>query len=271
MKQNKIEYGKRTRMVVIASTVALVLFGVGTVVGYGKLRDLYLEQCVITDLPAQVTIVSGKMVHPNNIAEELGLKAGANLATIDFRRRREELLAHIPNLKSIRISRKLPDRVTVVAEERTPVARLNLRGNAQVSGKVVDTEGMVFVWQRGTQTLPTIREAQAPGTPKGHRIQGRTLAALRLIEACREPEFLDLGLLEVDASKHDFLLATLGNYSKVKIAWEEMDEGTPASRNDLIARLTNLMKAIRSQIAPDTVIWNATMPDQIFADTQGKL
>ena len=43
------------------------------------------------------------------------------------------------------------------------------------------------------------------------------MAALRLVEVCREAEFLELGLLEVDTSKHDFLFATLGNYSKLKI------------------------------------------------------
>ena len=139
------------------------------------------------------------------------------------------------------------------------------------TGRVVDTEGMVFIWQRGTQTLPVIREALPPGTPKGQRITRRTLAALRLVEASREPAFAEFGILEVDVSKPDFLLATLGNYSKVKIAWDEMDEQTPASRTELRVRLANLQKAIRSQIAPSTTIWNATMPDTVFADTQGRL
>ena len=95
--------------------------------------------------------------------------------------------------------------------------------------------------------------------------------ALRLVEACREPELLELGLLEVDTSKHDFLVATLGNYSKVKILWEEMDESTPVARQDLVVRLTLLRDTIRSRIAPNAVIWNATIPNRIFADTQETL
>ena len=271
MKANKIEHRRSYGPVILALLLALAAVGFGIIVGYGKLRDLYLEQCVIDDMASQVTINAGKMVHPSNIAEQLGLKPGANLATIDFAKKRDDLLKDIPNLRSVRIVRRLPNRVIISAEERTPIARMGIRGSKATTGRVVDTDGMVFIWQRGTQTLPTIREPQEPGTPKGQRIQGRTLAALRLIEACREPEFLELGVLEVDVSKPDFLVVTLGNYSKVKIAWDGMDEHTPAARSDLNNRLANLIKAIRSRVAPDTVIWNATMPDRIFADTQGKL
>ena len=270
-KANKIERPSRRLPVLAAALVLLAALGVGGLFGYDKLKSIYLEQCVVTDMASQVEIVSGKMVPASTIAEELRLKVGANLALIDFTAERERLLKKVPNLRSVRISRQLPDKVTVTAEERTPVARLELRGAKTVSGRVVDTEGMVFVWQRGTQTLPAIREKLPPGTPRGERITSRTLAALRLIEICREPDFSEIGILEVDVSKPDFLLATLGNYSKVKIAWNGMDEQSPDSMADLRMRVTNLQKAMRSQVAAGTVIWNATMPDTVFADTQGKL
>ena len=271
MKVNKIERSNNVGLVVTAVVVLLVILALGAVFGYEKLRDLYLEQCVITDMPSQVQISSGKMVHPSTIAEELGLRPGSNLALIDFTAKREELLAKVPNLRRVRIERHLPDKVIVTAEERTPVARLGLKGKNTATGRVVDTEGMVFLWQRGTQTLPVIREATPQGTPKGQRIAGRTLAAIRLIEACGDPEFTELGILEIDVSKPDYLLATLGNYSRVKIAWEGMDDESPASRADLVRKLGLLRMAIRSQVAPDAVIWNATMPDTVTGDTQKKL
>ena len=271
MKATKIERRNRTGLLVTAVIIALAALGVGAALGYDKLREIYLEQCVIADMAAQVEITSGKMVLPSTIAEELGLRTGANLALIDFPAKRRELLAKVPNLREVRISRRLPDKVIISTDERIPVARMGLKGKSNVTGRVVDTEGMVFFWQRGTQTLPTIRETQSPGTQKGQRITGRTLAALRLIETCREPEFSELGVLEVDVSKPDFLLATLANYSTVKIAWDGMDEQTPASRGDLVRKLGMLRKAIRSQVAPDAVIWNATMPDTVTGDTQKKL
>ena len=271
MKATKIERKNHTGLIVAAAAIILAALGTGAVLGYEKLKGLYLEQCIITDMATQVEISAGKMVHPSTIAEELGLRVGANLALIDFTAKREELLAKVPNLREVRISRRLPDKVVISTDERTPVARMGLKGKNNVTGRVVDTEGMVFIWQRGTQTLPTIREPQPSGTPKGQRITRRTLAALRLIEACREPEFLEFGILEVDVSKPDFLLATLGNYSTVKIAWEGMDEQTPASHADLVRKLGLLRKAIRSEAAPDAIIWNATMPDSITGDTQKKL
>ena len=271
MKANKIERPNRGGLVMTAVLVLLVILGLGAVLGYEKLKGIYLEQCVITDMPSQVQISSGKMVHPSTIAEELGLRPGSNLALIDFTAKREELLAKVPNLRRVRIERHLPDKVIVTAEERTPVARLGLKGKNTATGRVVDTEGMVFLWQRGTQTLPVIREATPQGTPKGQRIAGRTLAAIRLIEACGDPEFTELGILEIDVSKPDYLLATLGNYSRVKIAWEGMDDESPASRADLVRKLGLLRMAIRSQVAPDAVIWNATMPDTVTGDTQKKL
>ena len=270
MKANKVKQKNRLGLV-MAAILALGALGFGVVVGYEKIKDVYLEQCVVTDMSAQVMITSGKMVKADVIAENLGLRVGTNLATVDFAEKRKQLLEKVPNLRAISISRRLPDKVIVAAEERIPVARLGLSRSRKPTGRVVDTEGMVFDWQRGTQTLPLVREAQEPGTTKGNRVKGRTLAAIRLIEACREPEFLEIGILEVDVSKKDFLLATLGNYSKLKILWDEMDEGTPNARADLIHRLTLLRDTMRTKLAPNAVIWNATIPNRIFADTQEQI
>jgi hypothetical protein len=88
MKDNKIKRSNNTGLVASAIAVLLVILALGAVFGYEKLRELYLEQCVITDMPSQVQISSGKMVHPSTIAEELGLRPGANLALIDFTAKR---------------------------------------------------------------------------------------------------------------------------------------------------------------------------------------
>ena len=274
MKANKIEHGNRK--VLVGGLLLLGILIGGLVFSYGKLRDLYVEQCEIRDMAAQVEITAGKMVRPGTIAEVFGLKVGANLAKIDFAARREDVLKAIPNLREIRITRRLPDKVFIAAEERTPIARMGFLGDRSITGRVVDADGMVFDCMRGTQTLPTIREPGKPGTQRGTFVKGRTLAALKLVEACRDPEFLELGVLEVDTSKHDFLVVTLGNYSRVKILWDEMDESTasgltPTARKDLLSRLTLLRNTIRSKVTPDAVIWNATIPGRIFADTQGKL
>lgn len=272
MKGNKIEHRGHGGLWLALGLVATVAVLVGLVLGYETLRGLYEEQCVVTDVAEQVEIVSGKMVKPDVIAECFGLRRGANLAQIDFAERREEILRKIPTLKSISVTRRLPDRVVIRAEERTPVVRLGTVGRKTPTGRVADADGVVFSCARGTQSLPLVREPRLSATPVGQTLKGRHRAALDLALACREPAFSSLGVLEIDLSKQDFLVATLGDYSRAKISWEYMDEATPAARAALAVRLESLVKAVGSHCdGLNARIWNATVPDRVFADTQEKL
>jgi len=274
MKQNKVKQNDHRGTIFCIAAAVLLLVLAGIAAGYIKLRNVWLEQCVIKDSTTQISITSGKMVKADVLAAELGLKPGANLALIDFEAKRKRTLEKIPNLRSISISRELPDKITVVAEERLPVARMNVHGSKAETGRVVDTEGVVFVWQRDTQTLPVLREAHAPGTSVGSRLTGRSLAALRLIEASLDQQFADLGFIEVDTYKPDFIVATRTNYSRVKIAWDSMDAPSPVAHASLMRQLTLLVKAIRTRVGENAPVWNATdtsTPGKIFVDFKGGL
>ena len=268
MKANTIKQGGHKTIIAVIASIGVLALVIGIATGYEKLADIYYEQCVITDVSEQVEITSGKMVKPDVIAENMGLRKGANLAKIDFAAKRDEILRKIPTLRAVSVTRRLPDKVYIVAEERTPVAKMGIRGRRGTTGRVVDTEGMVFLCQRGTQLLPTISEPQAPGIQPGHKIKGRTLAALQLVETCRESEFSELGVQDVDISKPDYLLATLGDYSRLKISWDGMDSPSAKSRQDLEGRLRLLVHTIRSRVGTGARTWNATMSGNIFADTQ---
>ena len=278
MKANKVRKTGPWALLAGLGLVAVVATVIGIIVSYEKLHAIWVEQCVITDMERQVSIDSGKMVKADVIAGVFGLKPGANLALIDFAEKREAVLAKIPNLREIRIRRHLPNRVAITFEEREPIARLGVRGQKGASGKVVDKDGVVFYCARGTQLLPTIREANAPGTAAGTRLGDRARAALRLVEACHESDFAELGLLDVDVAAPDWLQATINagsSYAQLKIAWEGMDDpATPVSRASLLRQLTHLRDAIRTRVGDGTVIWNATdfsSPGRIYADTKGKL
>lgn len=278
MKTNRIRHSGRRRGLVLAALAALLLVAAGLTLGYDRLRDIWLEQCVIHDTDRQVAVASGRMVKADVIAMNLGLTNGANLATIDFAEKRAALLQKVPNLRDVRIRRFLPDRVDVTIEEREPIARVSLRGKKTETAKVADAEGVVFVCARGTRLLPVICEKSAPGTAVGHRLEGRAQAALRLICACHDPSLQEIGVLDMDVSHPDWLLATINtgaSYAQLKIAWEGMDAPeTPESRASLIRQLTHLRDAIRTHVGDGAVIWNATdcsRPGRIYADTKGKL
>lgn len=274
--ENRRVGGRRAKLAILGFVLAALVI-LGLVLGFDRLRDLWLEQCVIRDVSAQVHVIAGKMVKGDVITESFGLRKGANLALIDFAAKRVEVLAKIPNLRSVTVTRRLPDQVTIVAEEREPLARLGFVGGKSQTGKVIDTEGVAFYCQRGTRMLPLIREPSEPGTAVGRRAGARTAAAVRLIEACRDPDYQEFGLLEVDVSRPDYLLLTFGgaNYACVKFAWAGMDEdATPESQSALQRQLKHLRQAMRSHLGDETVIWNATdlsTPGRIYADTKGKL
>ena len=269
MKRQPQETGAVRRT--LASIAALVILGAlatGVTLGYLKLRGLWLEQCVLRDLDRQVTIESGRRVKPDVIREAFGLKEGANLALVDFAARREEALRKYPSIKTIDISRRLPDGVAITVTEREPFVRVNLRNVKGESGRVADLEGVVFQCRRGTAMLPSIRENEAPGTQPGEKLSGHALAALSVLRVAAEPDFSELSILEIDTSRPDFLLLTLGNYSRAKLCWDGMDRPSPASDAELRTRLTNLQRTIATNLSP-ALIWNATIHGIVTADPNG--
>ena len=261
MKENKIKSSNgRRRILIILGTVVCIAAIIGLTVAYNRLRDIWLEQCVITDVASQVSITDGKMVRADVIAYMFGLKNGANLALIDFDERRKETLKKIPNIREISIARHLPDKVSITVEERVPVVRLGIKGEKKDSGRVADTEGVVFISSNGTQMLPIIREATAPGTDKGHKLTGRALAALKLLETCRD-NFRALAAIEADISKPDYITVVLGNdYSIAKVAWEGMDDPSEATQKNLEKQLERLTKSYTSRIDDSIRIWDASLP-----------
>jgi hypothetical protein len=274
MKKNKIE--KKTGLRGFVALLAILLvaaIAIGLFMAYSTLRDMWLEQCVITNGAEQIQVTSGKLVKADTIADAFGLRNGANLALIDFAARRRDVLndPRYAAIRDISIERSLPNKVSISVVEREPVVRMNIRGQKPDTGHVADADGVVFTRRRGTGLLPIVREPQAPGTAVGKQLSGRALAALRLVETCRLPELQELGLLEVDISKQDFLCATLGDYSTAKIAWPGMDDPDSSSLADLFITLRNLRDAIRSKVGQGVKTWNATSKEYIYADTKEKI
>jgi hypothetical protein len=268
MKANKISKRKTGRRVLaFAAVAALAAAAVALAAAYGRLRGLWLEQSVVTDFASQVRITDGRMVRSDVVALGFGLKNGANLALIDFEERRREMLKKIPNIREITISRHLPNRVEITVEERTPVVRLGIKGRKDNSGRVADTDGVVFISSSGTQMLPTIRERPDAATQKGKRLGGMPLSALRLIETSRD-RFPQLGIIEVDASKSDYVTAVFADdYVLAKIAWDGMQEPSDAMMPSLVSRLDKLTKAVSANIDKSIRIWNATQDGPVCGNT----
>lgn len=273
--ENRLVAPRSQRLLAAVGTVVGIVLLVGLSVGFSKLRSIWLEQCTITDMAAQVEIESGRMVAADVLAEGFGLKPGANLANIDFDARRRELLRKIPNLRELTVLRRFPNHVKITQEERIPLARLGVTKSKTPTGRVVDAEGVVFSCQRNTGMLPLIREPVQNRTAVGNRLSGRAYAALQLLSATCETNFPALTVLEIDTDHTDYLAATLGpNYSSAKIAWDGMDMPTVSARNNMLRKLKRLQQAISSNVNTGAVEWDATETDaqgRIYSRKKGSL
>ena len=273
-RNRSVRAAKRTRgpavaLGVVALLAVLAAIVAGVVVGLGKLAELHDERCRVTDADYDVVISSGRMVSQDVIVSHFGLTNGANLAEIDFAGLREKLLAKVPNIRDVRIERRMPNRVTVEVAEREPIARLAGSARDLLDGRVVDSEGVVFVFSRDVATLPIIREPDSPRTKPGEKLKEMSAAALHLVEAVSAPAFLKLEVQEIDVTKPDHVVLTLGDSSRAKVAWKRMGDGGRVARESLVRQLTRLSRAIASNGAPGTKLWNATdwdSPGYVYAD-----
>ena len=251
----------------VVFTVIVALWGLiecGT-----ALQAICNEQCRVVDPDLDVVVVTpGKMVQPDVVTLHFGLTNGANLAEIDFAALRDKLLSRVPNIRDIAIERRLPNRVTIEVKEREPIARVVGAAKNSPSGLMVDAEGMIFRFARSAAAFPVVRAADDMKAAPGERLTGRSAAALRLLEVAAQPEFLSLNVQEANAAFKDYVLVTLGNYSRAKVAWDHMDEDTHVSRESLRRQLKRLAQALATGLVSPTTTWIATdygTPGRVYA------
>ena len=233
------------------------------------LQTICNEQCRVVDPDLDVVVVTpGKMVQPDVVTLHFGLTNGANLAEIDFAALRDKLLSRVPNIRDIAIERRMPNRVTIEVKEREPIARVVGAAKNSPSGLMVDAEGMIFRFARSAAAFPVVRAADDMKAAPGERLTGRSAAALRLLEVAAQPEFLSLNVQEANAAFKDYVLVTLGNYSRAKVAWDHMDEDTHVSRESLRRQLKRLAQALATGLVSPTTTWIATdygTPGRVYA------
>lgn len=266
--------GTMIAAVAVAGAAALALAAWGTHTAFRRMKSVYIQQCCVTDAGEQVEIVTGKIIPARLIVNHFGLTNGVNLAEVPFAALRERLLRDTPNLRDVKISRRLPNFVRIEVAERVPVVRVIGSGASASSNNAADREGVVFWYpRRDTALLPVVREAKKHTSAPGERLSGMALAALQLLEEASDPEFSAFKIQEVDTFKPDYLFATLGDSSRAKIAWEDMEKPTKASRASLRRQLRRLTAAIKSNLAAGTKLWNATdwgTPGRIYANDPTK-
>lgn len=247
--------------VCVFAVLALGLLGAlvaGILKGFQKLDAIWSEQFRIANRDLDVVVTTGKRVHPEIITMCFGLTNGANLAEIPFGKLRADLLERFPNIRDIRIERRLPQRVNIDVLEREPIVRITSGKSRGETGRVADLEGVVFRFDGETGRLPVIHESSDTATVPGKRLGGSAAAALLLVEVASQPEFADLGVRDIDTSHADYLLVSLADQNRVQIAWSNMSDRSKASRDSLTTQLKCVQDAIGTHLTGGPKLWLAT-------------
>lgn len=252
--------GRAFRRVKLAFCAVLAIAACATVfVLFSKCRAMWIAQCAVADVREQVKITATAHIRPSLVLELFGLTNGCNLAEIDFDRKRAEILESQPMIKTLSVTRRLPDRLEIRAEERKPAARVNYseveiadsagRKSRMGRWQVADAEGVVFNFnQRETRLLPRIVEGR-PSAKTGQRLSGRALAALRLIDLCARHDFPGITLLDADVTNPTYLVAATGDYNTLKIDWNLVHDPESPSQPEMRRALGEIQGIVANRLA----------------------
>ena len=264
------ERGKSSRTSLTLNTAGILLALIilaGVIFGFYKLYHLWIKQCEIHDEKEQITIEGLHWIPREVLLNRLSMTNGANFALLNLRQEREIALKRIPSLKSISLTRRMPDKLHITVEEREPIAQI-MSTKTDRMGIVADAEGYIFMRMKGANLLPMVKVLSVPA--QGERLGIRARAALEVITAGLRNEVPDtVRVLQIDARKEDHLLLILrDNHQRVKLSWQGMESDAPASHETLVKTLQSLAKAIHSNVTHRAIDWFALSPEEIIADTK---
>ncbi len=239
----------------------------GATYAFDALHKIWLEQFRVQDATIDVVATSsGKSVVPDTIIHLFHLTNGVSLATFPYEKRCQELIAAIPQIRSISVERRLPRRVIINVKEREPAVHVASGKGSGKTGLVADYDGVIFRTHIASPQLPTIREPAETRHAPGQRLEGQAHAALQLVHVLADaaegksdaPELASLRVREIDTSKKDHLLVTLADSSTAEIAWYHMGEDSDAAQKSLCRQLVHLSQTIATHLTPPSTRWIVT-------------
>lgn len=187
---------------------------------------------------------------------------GMPLFGFDMEGTRREFLLRALNIKSLRMTRLLPDKLVVRMVERRPIMRI------EPGGLVVDDEGVIFPRYVSVSGLPLLTGVDGiHACSQGSSLTGMARAAVFLI-ACLEKKPFQLPVIMIDAAMPDYLMLTLIDQKQVTIAWDGMLEtrgGSPEGMRDLQMKLSELSRAMNTPSGRSRRFWNATVKGRFTA------
>ena len=202
----------------------------------------------------------GAVISPTLVREYTQLREGKNLFEFNIREIRNDFMENMPNLKSMIITRHLPDTLTIDMVERVPLARM---GSSKTL--VADSEGCVFA-KSGALGLPVVTGYQDKKLGPGSRIQDMGLAALQVLDACSDPD-LGLNVDSVRVTKRDYVVVRIrydGKRKELDLKWTDMGDRTFISGQDLLKQLNRWARLLETKKSRKHTRFDGTFSDRMY-------
>lgn len=203
-----------------------------------------------------INVRQNAVVGADLVREYAQVGEGTNLFGFNMKKARRDLL-RVPNVKSVSIIRELPSTVKITVAERDALARIGRTGAVGV-----DLDGVVFVLRRRLSDLPVITGYKPNDPEPGSRVGGLALAALELLEVCRDPR-MPLDISSVDVDRKDRIVVRVPGARSFDLSWEGMGEMTADSRRNLRQKLAEVSGTWQSERGKTHSHLDATFENQV--------
>ncbi len=186
-----------------------------------------LDFIMFKDNPAytihHVEISTQLAASKNRIVELTGISEGVNIFSFSASSKREELLRNVPNLGDVKITKKLPDTVEIVAIDRLPVVRLESTNFAS------DRKGTVMTidasQRKRWSSLPVLMDGNEKiNVTPGETLTGKNLLALSVINVYNEMDGISFRIDNIDIGGRIYLiLQTSDGQREIRLVWDELE------------------------------------------------
>lgn len=153
--------GASRSIIVVLAISALCWFGYHQIGNhFSGNKDYKIKHPLVTNFEGEPTVV----LHPSRVLEIAGVDLSGTIFNVDLDKAKKLLLAR-PEIRDVKVNRKIPSTIEIQIDERVPVAwlscrELGLAGRNPHKGILLDSSGVSFVCQkdfwRAAKNLPVI-------------------------------------------------------------------------------------------------------------------
>ncbi|MBN2301635.1 MAG: FtsQ-type POTRA domain-containing protein [Lentisphaerae bacterium] len=247
-------------LIPIVAVFAVVLLWYGISLA-GRMLFSQNDRFVIKHL--EIKVDESAVISRSLIKEYTQIHKEMNIFEMNISKIRADFLNNAPSVKSMSITRYLPNTLQIEVIERFPLACIVQRKQRDVA---VDGHGCVFAAKDSAGKLPLIKKYEGAVLAPGDRVEGMMLAAVQLLEACENP-LLGLKIEEIDVGNREYLVLRTpfeGKTRQVKFNWDGMGLRTAAAKNTLLRKLSRLVVTLQSDQGRRISFIDSTFDDRIY-------